>query len=56
MMQNSFIAPNINLVDRIEEAKELNIATETIYQPVSLVLSNSLGMGGTNSALVFKRL
>ena len=45
-----------NLEDRIEEAKDLNIATETIYQPVNLVLSNSLGMGGTNSALVFRKL
>lgn len=56
MMQKGFIAPNINLEDRIEEAKDLNIATETIYQPVNLVLSNSLGMGGTNSALVFRKL
>lgn len=56
MMQNGFIAPNINLEHRIEEAKDLKIATRTIYQPVNLVLSNSLGMGGTNSALVFRKL
>lgn len=53
MMQNSFVAPNINLVDKIDEAKDLNIVTHTINMPINAVLSNSLGMGGTNSALVF---
>ena len=56
MMQNGFIAPNINLEDRIDEAKGINIATQTIYKPVNIVLSNSLGMGGTNSALVLRKL
>ena len=56
MMHNDFIAPNINLEDRIEEAKELKIATQTIFKPVNIVLSNSLGMGGTNSALVLRKL
>lgn len=56
MMQHNFIAPNINLDDRIDEAKELKIVTQTLYQPVTIVLSNSLGMGGTNSALVFKKI
>ena len=56
MMHNGFVAPNINLEERIEEAKDLKIATQTIYQPINLVLSNSLGMGGTNSAIVLKKL
>ena len=56
MMQHNFVAPNINLEHKIEEAKELNIATETIYTPINTVLSNSSGMGGTNSALVFRKV
>lgn len=56
MMQHGFVAPNINLQNKIDEAKALNIVTETIYTPIHTVLSNSSGMGGTNSALVFKAI
>ena len=56
MMQNGFVAPNINLENVIDEAKDLNIVRETIYTPIRTVLSNSSGMGGTNSALVFRKL
>ena len=56
MMQHGFVAPNINLLNKIDEAKDLNIVTETVYTPIHTVLSNSSGMGGTNSALVFKAL
>ena len=56
MMQNNFVAPNINLENVIDEAKDLNIVRETIYAPIRTVLSNSSGMGGTNSALVFKKI
>ena len=54
MMQNNFVAHNINLEHKIDEAKDLNIITETVYTPIKTVLSNSSGMGGTNSALVFR--
>ncbi len=56
MMQNGFVAPNINLEHKIEEARDLNIAAETVYTPIKTVLSNSSGMGGTNSALVIKSI
>lgn len=56
MMQHGFVAPNINLQHKIDEAKDLNIVTETIYTPIKTVLSNSSGMGGTNSALVLKTI
>lgn len=56
MMQNNFVAPNINLENVIDEAKDLNIVTETVYTPINTVLSNSSGMGGTNSALVFRKI
>lgn len=56
MMQHNFVAPNINLQHKIDEAKDLNIVNETIYTPITTILSNSSGMGGTNSALVFKAI
>jgi 3-oxoacyl-[acyl-carrier-protein] synthase II len=56
MMQNNFVAPNINLENVIDEAKGLNIVRETVYAPIRTVLSNSSGMGGTNSALVFRKI
>ena len=54
MMQHNFVAPNINLQNKIDEARDLNIVTETVYTPIHIVLSNSSGMGGTNSALVLR--
>ena len=56
MMQNDFVAPNINLEDVIDEAKGLNIVRETVCAQINTVLSNSSGMGGTNSALVFRKV
>ena len=56
MMQNNFVAPNINLENVIEEAILLNLAKSRIEMPIRTVLSNSLGMGGTNSALIFKKI
>lgn len=56
MMQNNFVAPNINLDTPSENAKNLNIAKETTEMPIDIVLSNSFGFGGTNSALVLKKV
>lgn len=55
MMQNNFVAPNINLEEPSENAKNLNIARETIDMPLDIILSNSFGFGGTNSALVIRK-
>ena len=56
MMQNNFVAPNINFHNGDDFSAKLNIATGTIDTPVNIVLSNSFGFGGTNSALIIKKL
>ena len=52
MMEHSFIAPNINLIEADEDASKLNIATETIHKNIDAFLSNSFGFGGTNSSII----
>jgi 3-oxoacyl-[acyl-carrier-protein] synthase-1 len=56
MMQNSFVAPNINFENPDEYSAKLNIATQTTEKEIDLLLSNSFGFGGTNSALVIKKI
>ncbi len=56
MMQNNFIAPNANLKTPDESASKLNLVTQTIEQKINVFLSNSFGFGGTNSALIIKKL
>lgn len=56
MMQNNFVAPNINLEEPDEHAATLNIARKTIDMPLDIILSNSFGFGGTNSALVIRKV
>jgi len=56
MMHNSFVAPNINFETPDEFSKNLNLATKTIDKEIDIVLSNSFGFGGTNSALVIRKI
>lgn len=55
MMQNSFVAPNINFENPDEDSAKLNIATETVEKNIDTFLSNSFGFGGTNSSLIVKK-
>ena len=56
MMQNSFVAPNINFETPDEYSGKINIAAERIDRNIDIFLSNSFGFGGTNSALIIKKL
>ena len=56
MMQHNFVAPNINFKNPDEYSEPLNLALKTVDTEVGTVLSNSFGFGGTNSALVLRKV
>lgn len=56
MMQNNFVAPNINFENPDEFSAKLNIASQVTEMELNTILSNSFGFGGTNSALVIKKI
>lgn len=55
MMQDSFIAPNINFETPDEDSAKLNIIASTMNKNIDVFLSNSFGFGGTNSTLIVKK-
>ena len=55
-LQESIIPPTINLNER-DEACDLNCVPNTaVKTPVTLALSNSLGFGGHNACLAFRKV
>jgi 3-oxoacyl-[acyl-carrier-protein] synthase I len=56
MMQNSFIAPNINFEEPDEYSQNLNIAAKTVDKEIDVYLSNSFGFGGTNSSILVRKV
>jgi 3-oxoacyl-[acyl-carrier-protein] synthase-1 len=56
MLQNSFIAPNINFESPDDDSAKLNLATKTIDKNIDVFLSNSFGFGGTNSSLIVRKI
>ena len=55
MMQNSFIAPNINF-DKMDDAlPKINIFAQPFKKELNTIMSNSFGFGGTNSNLIISK-
>lgn len=55
MLQNDFMAPNINFENPDEHSAKLNIVQQTKEASFNRVLSNSFGFGGTNSSLIIEK-
>jgi 3-oxoacyl-[acyl-carrier-protein] synthase I len=55
MMNNNFIAPNLNFEEPDEASSLLNIPAQRVDIEFDAFLSNSFGFGGTNSTLIVRK-
>lgn len=55
MMEDQFIAPNINLNNIDKECADYPIVTETLEKELNIVMSNNFGFGGTNATIIFRK-
>jgi 3-oxoacyl-[acyl-carrier-protein] synthase II len=55
-IQTGMIPPTINLEDQDPECDLDYVPNQAIHQPVRTVLSNNLGFGGQNAALLFRAM
>ena len=55
MMQNGFVAPNINFENPDEYSAQINVVERTLKSGFNRFLSNSFGFGGTNSSLIVEK-
>lgn len=55
MMNNGFIAPNLNFEEPDEVSARLHIPAERTDTAFDTFLSNSFGFGGTNSTLIIRK-
>jgi len=55
MLERGFVAASANIEQLDPQAQGLPIVRQTLQQPLTTVMSNSFGFGGTNASLVFAR-
>lgn len=57
MMAEGFVAPSINLYEPDEACHGLHlVANEAVDASLNLIMSNSFGFGGVNTALILKKI